>query len=222
MRFISPKRFACKGHAFWLDRISIIMYPIAECLVSPNGNYVVVGAGGEGACAWFSRNPATGALVFTNELVDRSSSTSGLYELNDLRFFAHGARIITAAANASGLISMDTATGTLLWLEAAIIPVQPNFMHMGEGVAVSPDDKRIFIAGAEGTLTQLDWTPSPNVIRHQQATMTRTAGGETQPRFLYNLLGKSCPSGQTRAPGMYLISRKSKNLRELTREFYTR
>jgi 6-phosphogluconolactonase (cycloisomerase 2 family) len=180
-------------------------------LVSPNGNYVVVGAGGEGACAWFSRNPATGALVFINELVDRGSSTSGLYELNDFRFFAHGTRIITAASNASGLISMDTATGTLLWLESAVIPVQPNFMHMGEGVAVSPDDKRIFIAGAEGTLTQLDWTPAPNAIRYQRAVVAHAPGSKSRPFFSYNLLGRSCSPGQTRAPGMYLNFQQSGN-----------
>jgi 6-phosphogluconolactonase (cycloisomerase 2 family) len=173
--------------------------------VSPNGDFAVVSAGG-GAIAGFSRNPATGALVFTNELLELGSNKYGIYEANDFCFFAQGTRIVTAAAFASGLISMDTATGALHWLEAVTIPAKINFMHFGRGVAVSPDNKRIFIAGSEGSLTQLEWTNPSNAIRSPRVARQGTAVEENLPLVYYNLLGKRCTADQTGASGIYVKS----------------
>jgi 6-phosphogluconolactonase (cycloisomerase 2 family) len=174
--------------------------------ISPNGDFAVVAAGGEGAIAGFSRNPATGALVFINELLERSSNKYGIYEANDFCFFAQDTRIVTAAAYASGLISMDTATGALHWLEAVTIPAKINFMHFGRGVAVSPDNKRIFIAGSEGTLTQLEWTNPSNAIRSPRVARQGTVVEERVPLAYYNLLGKRCTADRTGASGIYVKS----------------
>lgn len=148
--------------------------------IAKNGKYAIVASSGEGAIAWFTRNPITGALSFGGELLDQGPKIYGIYYISEFQVFASGTRIITSAEESSALFTVDTSSGKIVWQESFKISDNSSGSFSGTSVAVSKIDKDIYVTGWNGVLTILNWaqntisihTNSSNVYNHSNRTVS--------------------------------------------------
>jgi cysteine-rich repeat protein len=156
--------------------------------ISPDGQYVYVGATGGNAIGIFSRDPATGLLSFEDDVVDNQDGVDGIAGVRAVSVSPDGNHLYAAGFNdkAVAVFVRNQATGELSWLEVHKDNVTPNVTVLdgAHGIDLSPDGAHVYVASAvENSVTvfsrnagtgRLTW-----VQQLQDNATTRLLGAET-------------------------------------------
>jgi DNA-binding beta-propeller fold protein YncE len=125
---------------------------VRSIVVSPDGGHVYAGSQDEDAVAIFSRNSASGALIYDGMVKDGVGGVTGLDAVTGIDVSPDGAYIYaTGGGNNDSVVvfSRNDTTGALTFVQN-----EPT-SNFPQGVTVSPDGRHVYVAlsGANGLLT---------------------------------------------------------------------
>jgi 6-phosphogluconolactonase (cycloisomerase 2 family) len=123
---------------------------IHSVTVSADGAYVYATDQSDNAVATFSRNKRTGALTFEDVLVNGIDGVEGLGGALWVAVTPDGTKAFVASThdNVVAAFERDTKTGALTYVEKQDGGPTSPCLAFARGVAVSPDGKDVYVAGA--------------------------------------------------------------------------
>ena len=181
---------------FALTSCMSLIFPL-KIVISQNGKFVYI-LSAEECIAWFNRNLTSGALSLAGEIKNLQNGISGLQDPENMMIFANNSRLMVTGNNGATLLGMDTATGSLSFVEN-IGGFQGNF------IAKSSDEKNFYISAFSGAVEILAYQPGAGVTNHFSYPK-RTASAVNAVYF--NVLGRRVNSDKTTrdmAAGCYMV-----------------
>jgi 6-phosphogluconolactonase (cycloisomerase 2 family) len=123
---------------------------IHSVAVSPDGSFVYATGQNDDAVAIFRRNQRTGALTFSGVVAQGLDGVDGLYGALWVTVSPDGNRVYVASTidNAVAVFDRDRKTGDLTFLQKQMGAPGRDCLAFARGVAVSPDSKSVYVAGA--------------------------------------------------------------------------
>ncbi len=123
---------------------------IHSVVVSPDGRYVYAAGQADDAVSAFTRNPRTGALSFVGVVAQGMDGVDGLYGALWVTVSPDGSKLYVASTHDGAIAAFDrdTNAGTLTFVEKDTGAPECACLAFARGVAVSPDGKNVYAAGA--------------------------------------------------------------------------
>jgi len=123
---------------------------IHSVAVSPDGDFVYATGQSDDAVAIFRRNHRTGALTFAEIVAQGIDGVDGLYGALWVTVSPDGHRVYVASTldNALAVFDRDQKSGALTFVEKQKGAPGHDCLAFARGVAVSPDGKSVYVAGA--------------------------------------------------------------------------
>ncbi len=139
-------------------------------VVSPDGKQIFVVGRADNALAVFNRDAATGTIVFQEAFFDGTGGVDGLGGAREVTISPDGKQIFVASIfdDALAIFNRDSLTGTLAFQGSFVDGGSINGLNGARGVAVSPDNKQVFVTGAvDNALTIFDRDAATGVLTFQ-------------------------------------------------------
>ncbi len=152
------------------------LFGASSVIVSPDNKNVYVASWGENAVAVFNRNIVTGALTYSTCFKGGAGSADGLYGARAVTVSPDNKNVFVAGDRGTiAIFSRDLATGALTY-STCIKDGQGGVAGLGGAlsIAVSPDNKNVYVAGAEDSAIA--------IFRLVPATKIRPVAGNTALR----------------------------------------